>query len=464
MAAFFGKPVQAVRIHRLIAGAISFLLLFSQPSGAATAGAESDELLIGFGRANLDLPASVPLAGYSGLARRHLAFNWFKSDSYSFFFQPAIGIHDPIQARAMVLQHRLKRLVFVRLDLIAVTPQLVAALRDRVIDLNISDGSLFVSATHTHSGPGAWINSILFELIATDRYHAQIFDCIVAAAENAVRQAVATAEPGHLYSNTFEIYGLQVNRRDHAAPVDHNVNLLLARSQNGQWLGGLVNFAIHPTALPLENHLLSADIPGAIEKHIETALQNQTGSSDPITMLFINGALGDVAPLYRNFDGIDVTGRTVAEHTIRALPSLREVPSSWDVTSVNIDLGKPGLVPGHCIETHWPVKWLDTVRVPLGGSHSGLTTLQLVRLGDMTLMSWPGEPTSALGLALQQEAKIDGAKQTWIFALTGDYKAYFTTPEEFSHQSGESCSSLFGGEAGQLIIAAYHDMLTSNKK
>src|ERR1017187_9113656 len=102
MAAFFGKPVQAVRIHRLIAGAISFLLLFSQPSGAATAGAESDELLIGFGRANLDLPASVPLAGYSGLARRHLAFNWFKSDSYSFFFQPAIGIHDPIQARAMV--------------------------------------------------------------------------------------------------------------------------------------------------------------------------------------------------------------------------------------------------------------------------------------------------------------------------------------------------------------------------
>jgi hypothetical protein len=445
-----------LKVCCLSAGAVVVLLLFS-----ARANAETSSLLIGFGVADVDLPAGVPLAGYGDLARRNIPFGWSREHRFAFFFKPSTSVHDPIQARAMVLQRGAERLVFVRLDLVAVSAAIETALRARLADLQIREEQLILSATHTHSGPGAFADSLGFAVIAVDSYHQEIFERIVTACEQAVRRAMTGAAPGRLFSLSFEVDKVQFNRRKRDAMVDRKANLLLARTHDGRWLGGIINFAIHPTALPPTNLALSADIPGAIERHLGAHLQALNRSSAPVIVLFINGALGDIGPSLRGFDGIERTAQPVVEQAGQSLPLLREIEPEWTVATAALDLGRPALALGACLEG-WPATLLGGMRISLGSLLSGQTTLRLVLLGDIAMMSWPGEPTSALGLSLQKEAARTGSAQGWVLGLTGDYKYYFTTADEFNARSYESCASVFGPDAGQRIVDAYRDLLSQH--
>jgi hypothetical protein len=451
--------VRALKICRVMAAAMLVLLLFSARASAENPGVLAEQVLVGFGIADVALPAGVPLAGYANAARRHIPFSWSRENPYAFFFKPSTGVHDPIQARAMVLQRGSERLVFVRLDLIAVSAPMESALRARLADLQIADGHLVLSATHTHSGPGAFADSLGFAIIATDYYQQEIFDRIVASGEQAVRRAVATTVPARLFSVSLAIDNLQFNRRDRKAPVDRIANLLLARADDGRWLGGIINFAIHPTALPPANLQLSADIPGAIERHVSDQLQALNRAPAPVVLLFINGALGDIAPAVRDFKGIERAGEVFANRAMESMPMLREVSPHWTVATATVDLGQPRLALSGCLDAGWPKTLFGGMRIPLNGLLAGHTPLQLLRLGDIAMMSWPGEPTSALGSALRQEAARAGARQVWVLGLTGDYKYYFTTAGEFKNRSYESCNTVFGADAGQRIVDAYRELL-----
>src|SRR5262245_33285826 len=173
--------------------AIVLAALFGAGSAAATPVLDSDEVLAGFGVADMTPPIGVPLAGYSN--RRAGISQWFSADPYAALFNPSKSVHDPIEARAMAIERDGHRLVFLRLDLIAVSADLIAAIRAKLADLSIPEDHLIVSATHTHSGPGAWINSTMWALIGTDRYRPEVFAGLVAGSEKAVRAALADLAP-----------------------------------------------------------------------------------------------------------------------------------------------------------------------------------------------------------------------------------------------------------------------------
>src|SRR5262245_51000841 len=65
---------------------------------------------------------------------------------------PSVGVHDPLQARALVLAAGGHRIALVSLDLgRAPTRQSTAAIRARVKDAGIEH--LFLVGSHTHHGP-----------------------------------------------------------------------------------------------------------------------------------------------------------------------------------------------------------------------------------------------------------------------------------------------------------------------
>lgn len=81
-----------------------------------------------------------------------------------------------------------------------------------------------------------------------------------------LRTPHANLTEARLYAGVFQANDLQNNRRGKPGQFDSQANLLLVKSARGHWLGGLVNFAIHGTALDAGNLKFSADVPGAIEK------------------------------------------------------------------------------------------------------------------------------------------------------------------------------------------------------
>jgi hypothetical protein len=86
-------------------------------------------------------------------------------------------------------------------------------------------------------------------------------------------------------------------------------------------------------------------------------------------------------------------------------------------------------------------------------------TIWSVRLGDLRLMTWPGEPTSALGHCLREAAVAAGAHEGWVLALTNDHLLYFITPEEAGAGDTAARSSVYGPHAGSKLVSEHCELM-----
>src|SRR5437870_5434441 len=107
------------------------------------------------------------------------------SPPYAFWFRPSTGVHDPIRARALVLTSGATQILWLAVDTVGIDPTLVTDLRQRLAARG-SAPTLVLSASHTHSGPGAYSESSLFGFLALDRLapevRARLLDGLEAAA------------------------------------------------------------------------------------------------------------------------------------------------------------------------------------------------------------------------------------------------------------------------------------------
>lgn len=446
-------------IVRLVLAACLILSILPSTHAAERPALAADEALVGFGAADITPPLGFPLAGYGGLQRRAIPPGG--ADAPAHYFRGATAVHDRLQARAMLLARDGAPLVFVRMDLVAVTAALTAAIRDRVADLGIPRDHIVVSATHTHSGPGAWIDSELFAMVALDSYRPAMFERLVAGAAAAIRAAHAAPEPAALMTMALPVVGLQFSRLGRDEPTDTTAHLLLARTRDGKWRGGLVNYAIHPTVLPIDDLAFSADVAGAIERHLEAGLRQANASDAPVTLLFLNGALGDVSPVGRRAAGLELLGQAFAGAVWPKIGALRPLKPDWSVRTTQVELGRLALPVMVCLGAGWIAPTLDNLRVPLPAPPSNPVDLAAIRIGDIMLLTWPGEPTTALGFALRQAAVEAGAADAWVVSLTGDYKGYFSASDAIAKNKYVGCANLFGDSAGARIVAAFRTLLGS---
>src|SRR4051812_16704299 len=300
------------------------------------------ELRVGFAQAEI-AQNGIPLAGYGSGARR--TFPFVNGNEYATWFKPSTGTHDPIRIKVMVLWSGDKKLLFISLDVAAVTNEMYEDFVAHLAKLGYSRDAVFISATHTHSGPGTLSNRFLWEALAADRFQPAYYARVCNSAVAVGMSAEKTAQTAQLLSVSFATERLQRNRRHREGWFDPTANILLARSTSGKWLGAIVNFAIHGTALDAHNLELSADVPGGIER----ALQEQLHAP----AMFINAAEGDVSPAEGGFGGIEKISRSFVEQAMQALPQAKPVEPTWSVRSSTILLGDPAVTIGACLPQGW---------------------------------------------------------------------------------------------------------------
>lgn len=453
------------------------MLLLGILTGARTgmAGNENESSLatyrVGIAAINADPATGIPLAGYGDARRRLKPWDWKDEIPHCFFFKPSIGVRDPIRAKALVVETGGKRAIFVSIDVIGVTDSLIEALLNGLQDRKVTRQELIVSGTHTHSGPGTLSRNFALNAIAVDRFQKKNFDAMVDKILSAIESAFQNREDADLYFTSFHAKNIQENkfRRSGQNWFNDEAGFILARSRrSGVWLGGLLNFAMHGNAMPIEDLRFSADMPGALERNSERVLAdlNDDRSRAPV-MLFMNGAEGDVRHTGgRGEENMErVAGDFGKQFRSRIQShSLALLPRELEIDQQRIHLGTPG----------WPLKicakrdgfyqhWMEVLgragRIPMLGIFPTHTRLSMIRLGGVLMMTWPGEASTSLGFELNSIADRHGFRRNWVLGLTNDYLSYFTTEHEFLEAAYDSCSSLYSDQGGARIVSHYRRLI-----
>jgi len=219
------------------------------------------------------------------------------------------GVHDRLHHRIVALDDGNTQLFLVSSDLALASPgyydQVCADIEKAA---GIQPRQIWWLFTHTHSAPEVGPPGLPV-IFMPERYkqasgHMSNPEYSAWAEQKLIeglKEARARLEPARLG------FGLgfaqaNINRRARDAdgkislglnpygPVDRQIGLILVERPDGTPLALIANYAIHGTVLGSANLKISADAPGVVAEYVEAKLG--------APMLFINGAEGNIAPIY----------------------------------------------------------------------------------------------------------------------------------------------------------------------
>ncbi len=430
--------------HGGVAVALLLVLLSVTTAGATPAPPCSDCLDAGAAAAPIRVPPGTPLGGYGSLARRALVPDVLDRHPHAFWFKPGGGMRDPLLARALVLESAGRRVTWVALDVIAVDRGLTDEVARRLVAGGHDPGTLLVSATHTHSGPGAFVDTFVMGMVALDRFDGEVREAVVAAAVAAVDEARARRRPARLAAGRTSVVGAVRSRL--RLPIDDEMLVLRVTDADGAPVAALWNFAIHGTVLGPRNGRLSGDVMGAASRLLERELG--------VPALFVNGAVGDVSPARHGDHAVEEMGALLAGAAGAAWQAARPMPPALEAASHTVALPAPRLSLRNCLGGWVPA----ALAIPLGSTFPDDATLTAVRTGDIAWIAIPGELQTALGVNLKRTGQ-EWFRHAAVAGLTNGYLGYLVTPAAYGTPSYVTCSSLYGAETGRCLRDAAGGLL-----
>jgi len=215
------------------------------------------------------------------------------------------GVHDPIFHRIIALDDGASQFFLVSSDICEISPSLydevAAALYAR---FKINPLNFWWTVTHTHSAPE--VGSPGLELVFLgDRYQHAIDSNYTALVVQKLMEGIAEARETLVPARLGVGWGFSqanINRRaidtdgkaslglNPDGPVDRRIGLLRLDKEDGSPFALIANYPIHGTVLGKKSLEISGDVPGIVSEYVEQKIG--------APMLFINGAAGDLAPIY----------------------------------------------------------------------------------------------------------------------------------------------------------------------
>ena len=422
---------------RRTVAAAAFAILLAVPAAAQPC---PDCLSAGAATVALPVPSGTPLAGYGALARRLTVPDIFGRFAHALWFKPHEGQLDPVSARALVLERDDVRVVWVAVDLIAVDHAFTSRVKHRLVEIGVPGATVIVSASHTHSGPGAFLDSGLFGLVSVEREDADVRDTLVGAIVEAVRRAEAAKQPAYVGVQVASGPDVTVGRL--AKPVDRTLGIVKIVRPTGTPVAVLWNYAIHGTMLGPGNLKLSADVMGYASREIETQLHAPA--------LFVNGAVGDVSPAHHGITELGVAGHELASAVLAGWDRIPATPAgALRTLTTPLKMPEPRLSPRNCV-----ARWLPRgLSLPLGPLMPRQTELTAVAIGATAWTTIPGELQSQLADTIRHDA-APSWKHVLIAGVSNDYLGYFLTTSDASEPSYVSCANLYGPGVGVRVTRA----------
>ena len=470
------------------------------PSGPK-APAPVGPLRAGAGQRPLELPIGHSHAGYA--QSKKLAGPPPPDDPgspYASLFPSTRGMQSPPTAKALVLDNGNARVVLAKIDAIFIT----AILTDRVIALAKDKlgvdltGQLLLNATHTHAAGCRFSKeSVVADLIAdepdpgarhalahgVDTYSQESVERVAGPIVAAIGDALAALKPAKLGHGVSQDDVSAHDRRCEndwlTGPGDHFKDVTVLRvddASSGAPIAVLFSYAIHGTVNDSTNRLLSVDAPGHAEYEVERQFDT------PMVAMFFQGPAGDASPSTdgdAGSQGMRRAGWKLAQSVKAARDSITSMQSSIALQSAdrwspeNHDLlgykraeffadgavlcqflytppcpGKP-IAGGDvsCIGEAQPGK----------GKYS--TRFFAAQIGDLAVLTLPGEPTSAVGHAMQDAAKAEGFTSSLVVGYSQDHEGYILLDDDWLSGGYEPTISFWGWKFARYALGQSQDLL-----
>ena len=166
-----------------------------------------------------------------------------------------------------------------------------------------------VTGTHSHSGPGAWLNYLLPQ-ITSRGFDKQSYQAIVDGALLSIQRAHESLFLGHLSIGSIEVKNANINRSPYAYlanpqeerdrykhDVDKSLTMLrFQRAGDGLDMGVLTWFPVHGTSMLGNNTLISGDNKGVAADMLEKSLRQSPETSNDFIAGFSQANVGDTSP------------------------------------------------------------------------------------------------------------------------------------------------------------------------
>jgi hypothetical protein len=373
--------------------------------------APSGPLLAGAARIEITPPVGLPLAAYG--ARR------------------STGVHDPVFARALVLSNGKSTVAIVSADLLAIPDDLTQAVETRLRKMDtVLPDHLMITATHTHSGPGA-LGRRFWETLAAGPFNAGFFEITADRMAQAVSEARRDLKPSKLAFTKFNAQDLIRNRIIPEGLSDSEVQVMVVRDLDESRTAYLINFSAHPTVLRRKNSLVSGDFPGMLTQ----SLERQPG----VVALYTSGAVADQAPQPPDGKGVYERAQRMGEALAsRVSEASSSITFRGEVTLTSARFSIPLPPP--------QLKVAQTRRLPVWIGRlffDGETTLQIIRIDRHFLIGMPADVGVEIGKAWKEAARSKGM-EAMIIGFANDYVGYVMPAKYYDTPAYEAFMSFNG--------------------
>ncbi len=464
--------------------ALALLLAIGSLVGCGDSSSSSDDgtglppLQAGIAEVRMPVPVGIGTVGYFGVnvpaepspfARRYPA---------------TTRVHAHPTFRAVALSRGPgHEVVFLRGDLIGVFQQfrraVVLAAEER-LGRPLDDAILF-GATHTHAGPGRILDGGgVFDLIA-DAFFAEFYEGMVDAAATAIVEAFADLAPARLGHTWVQCKPGHADRRCEDGRDYTNDDLpLVAIERDGKLAALIVAYAVHSTALGIEDLTLSRDVAGAIEEQIEHRFTH------PVLSLFFNSWGADMAPgdphpsttpsapQPNAYERMNRVGRVVGDAVHAGLGGItwEDDPEIFaqvqrvalNRTAIGYAEGEfpyrfGGVFCGGTGDTDCDVATtevdLDKRCIPFPPAYPvpPQTELSAGRLGSLAFVTFPGEPGTLLAEELLGRLRARHAQTNVMFlGYTQDFTGYSILEDDWWQGGYEASGALWGPRQGAYLV------------
>ena len=372
--------------------------------------------------------------------------------------QPSEGVHDPLWAKAVVLDDGQQRIGIVAIDTLIVTRDFTQAVRKEIEQrCGIPPQNLLINTTHTHGGAD------VFGLHSPRNIDLenQLQDGVISALEAAYTGMV----PATLGLGRGRAGDIVMNRRDPSAATDQEIAVLRIDGPDGRPLAMLVKMACHPVILDYANYLLTADFCAYLYETVES--QHTDG-----LCLYLNGCSGNINPArfpfyehnniyvdqtaenypvyWGSFEEAARTGRIAGYEVLRVLEETPTAPISGLAGALQ-DVAVPLKseadratfakflgIPPHFAERAMAAPHLDT-------------EVQALRIGDLTIVALPGEPFVETGFAIRDQL---APRDAIILGYSNDDVRYILPADAYQGDKYETLGTWLAPSAETVLIDA----------
>lgn len=409
------------------------------------------------------------------------------------------GVHDPLQATAIVLANGETMVVLISLEVLMIEPSFARELRGAVAEaVGCDEAGVFISCSHTHSGPVTsrlvgWQNDPTIPApdpayLAWMKQHT-----IEAAAE-----AAQSPAPAELAWTGADASGVGGNRLSGDGATDTKCGVLAIRhAESKDLIGVSMIYGMHPTILHEDSTLVSADFPYYARLHV----QEHAGRAIPVS--YHMAPAGNQSPrrfvTEQTFAEAERLGRELGAAVCDALDAVAD--DHWEANpDINGKLAQVSLprntirslreaetLHAECVDrfdqlkrNQAPRTEVRTAECAIFGAEGCLALaqaqksgeldacleaydpvdVQVLRIGDVRIVGLPGECFVEYALDLKRRS----VRRTFVVSLVnGDLQGYIVTPQAALAGGYEATNAVFAPEAGHVLTETALDTFEAMK-